>query len=332
MDWTDRHDRFFLRLVTKRARLYTEMLTADAILHGDKAQLLRFNNEEHPLALQLGGSDALKLAKAAQIGLRYGYDEINFNVGCPSARVQSGRFGACLMQVPNLVAECVDAMKQVVDVPVTVKCRIGVNDQNPEQALFELVESAAHSGCAVFIVHARKAWLEGLSPKENRDLPPLDYELVYKLKRAYPQLTIVINGGIETLSQAETHLTHCDGVMLGRAAYKTPYILAQVDTRFYGETAPPHSREAIVEKLIPYAEKLLATNVPLHALTRHLMGLYHAQPGGRLWRRYLSENAPRACASINVLKDGLAMMGEIQAKVKPQAMISKASIDKETIC
>lgn len=305
MDWTDRHDRYFLRLLSKRSRLYSEMVTADAVRHGDRERLLSFNSEEHPVALQLGGSEAKALAEAAKIGEDFGYDEINLNVGCPSDRVQAGRFGACLMQEPELVAECVAAMRANVNIPVTVKSRIGVDDQDPEEALFHLVELSAQAGCDVFIVHARKAWLDGLSPKQNRDIPPLNYDLVYALKKSRQDLTIILNGGIDTLSEAETHLQHVDGVMLGRAAYKTPYILADVDRLIFNDDTEPPCREAVVEALIPYAEKLVSEGVPLHALTRHLMGLFQSQPGGRLWRRYLSENAPKNEADASVLSGAL---------------------------
>ena len=320
MDWTDRHDRYFLRLISKKARLYTEMITADAILHGDKNRLLRFHDAEHPLALQLGGSDPEKLAIAARAGLDFGYDEINLNVGCPSDRVQSGRFGACLMEEPDLVAACIAAMREAVSdaLPITVKCRIGVDDQDPEIALFDFVEKTKQVGCGVFIVHARKAWLQGLSPKQNRDIPPLDYELVYRLKQSHPDLLIVINGGIDTLDAAHMHLDHVDGVMMGRSAYKTPYILSEVDQRFYGSLEAAVTREDIVSQLIPYAQDLLADSIPLHALTRHLMGLYQAQPGGRLWRRHLSENAPKTDATIDVLKEGLALMHDMKTRAQEQ--------------
>ena len=312
MDWTDRHDRYFLRLMSSRARLYTEMVTADAIRHGDRNRLLDFNAEEHPLALQLGGSDPHALAEAAKIGEDWGYDEINLNVGCPSDRVQSGRFGACLMQEPELVAECVAAMAQAVSVPVTVKSRIGVDEQEPQEALFALVETCKSAGVTHFIVHARKAWLDGLSPKENRDIPPLDYDLVYALKQAHPDLLISINGGIETLQDGQEHLTHTDGVMLGRAAYKNPYLMADVDAVLFGETKPSPTREQIVDALIPYAERLVAADTPLHALTRHVMGLYQGQPGGRLWRRHLSENAPQRGDDPAVLSEALALVREQQ--------------------
>jgi len=312
MDWTDRHDRFFLRLMSRRARLYTEMVTANAIRFGERAKLLDFNAEEHPLALQLGGSEPDALAEAAKIGEGWGYDEINLNVGCPSDRVQSGSFGACLMQEPDLVADCMAAMRDAVTIPVTVKSRIGVDDQDPEDALFTLVEKCKSAGVTHFIVHARKAWLEGLSPKENRDIPPLDYDLVYRLKAANPELLISINGGIETLEASTAHLERFDGVMLGRAAYKNPYLLAGVDGALFGDTTPPPSREEIVEKLIPYAEHLVAQGTPLHALTRHVMGLYQGQAGGRLWRRHLSENAPKRGDDPRVLQEALNVVIEQQ--------------------
>ncbi len=313
MEWTDRHDRFFLRLISKRARLYTEMLTANAVRFGARARLLDFDAAEHPLALQLGGSEVNALTEAAQIGADWGYDEINLNVGCPSDRVQSGAFGACLMRHPELVADCAAAMQAAVNIPVTIKCRIGVDEQDPHHALFTLVEMSKQAGIRHFIVHARKAWLAGLSPKQNRDIPPLDYELVYALKQAHPDLTIIINGGITSLSACETHLSRMDGVMLGRAAYKNPYLLADIDRAFYGETAPPRSREEIVEQLIPYAEDLCTRNLPLHALTRHIMGLYQSQPGGKYWRRFLSEHAPKA-KNARVLEQALQHMRDYQQR------------------
>jgi len=314
MDWTDRHDRYFMRLMSKRARLYTEMVTADAVRFGDRDKLLAFNIEEHPLALQLGGSDPQALAEAAKIGEDYGYDEINLNVGCPSDRVQSGQFGACLMQEPDLVADCVAAMAAAVKLPVTVKSRIGVDDQEPHEALFKLVEKCKSVGISHFIVHARKAWLDGLSPKENRDIPPLDYGLVYQLKQAHPDLLISINGGIETLGDCETHLAKTDGVMLGRAPYKTPYLLASVDAQLFGDADTAPSREEVVKQLIPYAEKLVANGTPLHALTRHVMGLFQGLPGGRLWRRHLSENAPRRGDDPQILREALVLVEEQTAK------------------
>ena len=314
MDWTDRHDRYFLRLMSKRARLYTEMVTADAVRFGDRDKLLAYNQEEHPLALQLGGSDPSALAEAARIGEDYGYDEINLNVGCPSDRVQSGQFGACLMQTPDLVAECVAAMRGAVKLPVTVKSRIGVDEQEPREALFMLVEKCARVGVSHFIVHARKAWLEGLSPRENRDIPPLDYDLVYQLKQAHPALLISINGGIENIEDSQTHLGKTDGVMLGRAPYKNPYLLAAVDRDLFGDAAAPLSRTEIVHALIPYAERLVKNGSPLHALTRHVMGLFQGMPGGKIWRRHLSENAPRRGDDPQVLVEALALVEAEQTK------------------
>ena len=308
MDWTDRYDRFFLRLMSRHARLYTEMVTADAILHGDKKRLLDFNVAEHPLALQLGGSHPHKLAQAAHIGADWGYDEINFNVGCPSDRVQNGRFGACLMSEPDLVADCLAAMRHAVDIPVTMKCRIGVDEQTPQDALFTLVEKTAAIGIEQISVHARKAWLQGLSPKQNRDIPPLDYPLVYRLKKQFPNLIIVLNGGLATLADALAQLPKVDGVMLGRAAYKTPYIMAQIDHLFFGCEQDIITRHQVVEQLIPYAEKMIANGTPLHALTRHLMGLYSGCAGGRQWRRFLSENAPPRGDDPRVLVEALALM------------------------
>lgn len=306
MGWTDRHGRYFLRLISHHVRLYTEMVTADAIRFGDRARLLDFSPAEHPIALQLGGSDPDGLVEAAKIGADWGYDEINLNVGCPSNRVQSGQFGACLMQTPDLVAACLAAMNHAVDVPVTLKCRIGVDDQEPTEALFALVEKCAASGVRHVIVHARKAWLQGLNPKQNRDVPRLDYGLVYALKEAYPELTIVINGGIETLAQAQTHTRHVDGVMMGRAAYKNPYLLADIDRLFYGDTTPAPRREEVVVCLVAYARHLSMHGVPLRALTRHLMGLFQGQPGGRAWRRYLSENVAGRGGDSDMHADVLA--------------------------
>ena len=302
MEWSDRHCRMLHRLLCDNALLYTEMVTAMAVIRGDRARLLGFDAREHPVALQLGGAEPEGLAEAAKIGADFGYDEINLNVGCPSDRVQSGRFGACLMREPALVADCVAAMRAAVSVPVTVKCRIGVDDQDPAVSLRTLI--AACKGTDTFIVHARKAWLEGLSPKENRDVPPLDYELVYAIKRENPVLTIVLNGGIATLDQAEAHLKQVDGVMLGRAAYQTPAILAEVDARFFGGV--PHSVEAAVEAYLDYVARQLANGVPLNAMTRHMLGLFNGRSGARLFRRHLSENATRPGAGVEVLREALA--------------------------
>ncbi|NOX83204.1 MAG: tRNA dihydrouridine(20/20a) synthase DusA [Alphaproteobacteria bacterium] len=292
MDGTDRHCRYFHRLLTARARLYTEMITAEAIIHGDRERLLGFDAREHAVALQLGGGDPVKLAEAARVGAVFGYDEINLNVGCPSGRVQSGAFGACLMKEPALVARCVAAMRDAVDIPVTVKCRIGVDDQDPEEALFAFIDTVAQSGCKIFIVHARKAWLDGLSPKENRTIPPLDYGLVRRLKRERSALTVVLNGGLETLAQAGEGLNGVDGVMLGRAAYGTPYILSDVDRDFFDDTGSAPLREDIVRAMSEYLKAQFVLGVRPHSITRHMLGLFHGSPGARVWRRFLSENAP----------------------------------------
>jgi tRNA-dihydrouridine synthase A len=311
MDWTDSPCRVLHRCLTRHALLYTEMVTADAVLHGDRARLLGFDGFEHPLALQLGGSDPHRLAEAAKIAADYGYDEVNLNVGCPSDRVQSGRFGACLMREPALVADCVAAMRQAVCIPVTVKCRIGVDEQDPEVALRALIDASAAAGVTVFAVHARKAWLEGLSPKENRDVPPLDYELVYRVKRERPDLTILVNGGIETLEQAQEHLRHADGVMLGRAAYQNPMLLAQVDARFFG--GAPVDVDAAVEAYADHVARQLAGGARLHPLIKPMLGLYNGQPGARLFRRHLSEQAVRDGAGIGVLREALSFVRERRA-------------------
>jgi len=308
MDWTDRHCRFFHRLMTRRARLYTEMLTPGAIIHGDRERLLGFSPEEHPLALQLGGADPAKLAEAAKIALDWGYDEINLNVGCPSDRVQGGHFGACLMLEPDLVARCVEALVVAVPVPVTVKCRIGVDEQEPEQALFQLVERVSGAGAAALIVHARKAWLKGLSPKENREIPPLDYDIVYRLKQSLPALPLAINGGIRTLGEASRHLAHVDGVMLGRAAYQNPGILLGVDPVVFGQPAPFNDEDEVVEALFPYVERHLAAGGRLHGVTRHLLGLFQGRPGARGWRRHLAVEGVKAGAGLETLRGGLAFV------------------------
>jgi tRNA-dihydrouridine synthase A len=312
MDWTDRHCRFLHRQLTRHALLYTEMVTAEAIIRGDRRRLLEFDHREHPVALQLGGSEPLRLAEAAKIGEDFGYAEINLNVGCPSDRVQSGRFGACLMREASLVAECVAAMREAVSCPVTVKCRIGVDEQDPEQSLRELIGVAARAGVKIFAVHARKAWLEGLSPKENREVPPLDYDLVYRVKREHPKLTIIINGGVATLEEAEAHLAHVDGVMMGRAAYHSPAMLAQVDARFFG--ASDVVLETAVSAYLDYAAEQLARRVPLHALTKPMLGLFNGRPGARLFRRHLSENATHRGAGIEVLREALSYMAAPQQR------------------
>jgi tRNA-dihydrouridine synthase A len=306
MDWTDRHCRFLHRQLSAHARLYTEMVTAEAVIRGDRARLLGFDASEKPVALQLGGSQPARLAEAAKIGMAFGYDEINLNVGCPSDRVQSGRFGACLMREPALVAECVAAMREAVCVPVTVKCRLGVDDQNPEDSLRAMIAACARAGAAIFIVHARKAWLEGLSPKENRDVPPLDYELVYRVKRENPDLTIVLNGGINTLQACEHHLAHVDGVMMGRAAYQTPALLSEVDAKLFG--GEPANVETAVRNYCAYVARERARGVPLNTMTRHMLGLFNGRPGARAFRRHLSENATRPGAGVAVLHDALSLV------------------------
>ncbi len=289
MDWTDRHCRYFHRLLSPHARLYTEMVTSAALVRGKQLRLLEHSQQEHPVALQLGGSDPQELAVAARYGMDAGYDEINLNVGCPSDRVQSGRFGACLMREPALVGDCVKAMRDAVDVPVTVKCRIGVDDQDEYADLQHFTETMIGAGVEVLVVHARKAWLQGLSPKENREIPPLDYERVYRLKREFPQLTIVINGGITTADEVQAHLAQVDGVMLGRAAYHDPYALALVEAALYGEPLP--TREDVLLRMRPYIEAELARGTALKHISRHLLGLYQGEPGARGFRRRLSEGA-----------------------------------------
>jgi tRNA-dihydrouridine synthase A len=308
MDWTDRHCRVFHRLLTRRARLYTEMLTTGAILHGDRARLLGFDASEHPLALQLGGSVPRDLAAAAVIGEDFGYDEINLNVGCPSDRVKEGRFGACLMAEPELVAEGVAAMKRAVNIPVTVKCRIGIDDQDPETALDGLARGVIAAGADAVIVHARKAWLKGLSPKENRDIPPLDYDRVYRLKRALPHMPIIINGGIASIAEAKQHLDHVDGVMLGRAAYQEPWRLLTVDPELFGEVAPHATMKEAFEAMMPYIEHELARGTRLHAVTRHFVGAFHGVPGARAFRRHLAECGVKPGAGVAVLREAIALV------------------------
>lgn len=310
MDWTDRHCRVFHRLMSRRARLYTEMLTTGAVIHGDRARLLGFDASEHPVALQLGGSDPRDLATAAQIGEQFGYDEINLNVGCPSDRVQNGRFGACLMAEPALVAEGVAAMKRAVRVPVTVKCRIGIDDQDPEVALDALARSVIAAGADALVVHARKAWLNGLSPKENRDIPPLDYDRVYRLKAALPDVPVIINGGITSIAEAKQHLVHVDGVMLGRAAYQEPWRLLSVDSELFGETPPLATMKDVFAAMLPYIERQLAEGTRLHSITRHFVGAFHGVPGARAFRRHLAENGVRTGAGIDVLRDAIALVDD----------------------
>jgi tRNA-dihydrouridine synthase A len=308
MDWTDRHCRFFHRLMTREALLYTEMLTTGAVIHGDRARLMGFDPAEHPVALQLGGCEPRELALAAKIGADLGYDEINLNVGCPSDRVQNGRFGACLMAEPARVADGVAAMKAAVKVPVTVKCRLGIDDQDTEESLDRFVDQVIAAGADLLIVHARKAWLKGLSPRENRDIPPLDYDRVYRLKARLGDFPVVINGGIRTLEEAEQHLQHVDGVMLGRAAYENPSLLLDVDPRFFGTDAPCASAHEAVEALMPYVERALASGARLHDVTRHLLGLFRGMPGARGFRRHLATEAVKPGADMAVLRDALALV------------------------
>jgi tRNA-dihydrouridine synthase A len=318
MDWTDRHCRRLHRCLSRRARLYTEMLTAEAVIRGDRARLLAFDPAEHPVALQLGGADPARLAEAARIGEDLGHDEINLNVGCPSDRVQSGRFGACLMAEPELVAECMAGIAAAVAIPATVKCRIGVDDQDPEASLFALADRCASAGVAVFIVHARKAWLQGLSPKENRDIPPLDYAIVRRLKRERPGLTVVINGGIASLEDAQVHLAEVDGVMLGRAAYHEPGMLGEADRRIFG-SGPDVTPEAAVAAFLPYVRRELAHGAHLAAMTRHMLGLFHGRPGARAWRRVLTVEGAKAGAGIDVIERGLA---ELAAAAERRAALA----------
>ena len=312
MDWTDRHCRMFHRQLTRHALLYTEMVTAQAIRHGDRQRLLGFDPAEQPVALQIGGSDPALLAEASKWGEDFGYAEINLNVGCPSDRVQTGRFGACLMAEPELVRDCLAAMRDAVRLPVTVKCRIGIDDQDEEEDFARFVDVVSQAGVTVFIVHARKAWLKGLSPRENREIPPLNYSRVYRLKQRRPELEIVINGGIASLDEAGAHLEHVDGVMLGRAAYQTPWVLGEVDSRLFGAPAAVQARGDAVARMKPYVARQLAAGVPLHAITRHMLGLFHGVAGGRLWRRVLSEDGVKPGAGLDVLDKAL---GEVSSRI-----------------
>ncbi len=305
MDWTDRHCRYFHRLLSPHVHLYTEMVTAPAVLHGDRERLLGFDPAEHPVALQLGGADPRELALAARVGADMGYDEINLNVGCPSDRVQSGRFGACLMREPALVADCVASMRAAVSIPVTVKCRLGVDEQDEYADLERFVEIVRATGCSVFVVHARKAWLEGLSPKENREVPPLNYERVYRLKREFPDLTIVVNGGIATVDDVREHLRHVDGVMLGRTAYHDPYRIADVEHALFSTPLP--DRDEVLARLRPYVEAHLARGDRLQHISRHILGLYQGLPRARAYRRLLSEQAHRADAGYEVIERAVSL-------------------------
>ncbi len=301
LDWTDRHQRFFMRLITRRAHLYTEMITTGALIYNDPERYLAFNEEEHTVALQLGGNHPEELARCARLAQDYGYDEVNLNVGCPSDRVKNGRFGACLMATPKVVAEAVEAMKAEVNLPVTVKHRIGIDEQDSWDELCEFVETVAAASCDAFIVHARKAWLQGLSPKQNRDVPPLKYDTVHRLKQTYPQLTFVINGGINSLEQSQQQLEKVDGVMMGREAYHNPYGLIECDRIIFNDLHEIPSRFEILEQLYPYIEKQLSLGNRLHDITRHIFGLFLGQPNAKIWRRYLSENASKKGAGLDVL-------------------------------
>lgn len=302
MECTDRHDRFLLRLLTKHSLLYTEMITAHALIHGDRNRLLAFDEAEHPVALQIGGSDPTQMATCARYAEARGYDEININVGCPSDRVQSGRFGACLMAEPHTVAACVAAMRATVRIPVTVKTRIGIDHQDSFEQLCAFVEHVADAGCETFIVHARKAWLKGLSPRQNRELPPLDYSRVYKLKHCFPQLNIVINGGVKSLEEADRQLQQVDGVMIGREAYANPYLLSSVDQRFFGSRSAPPSREQVLDLYLAYCEREIKNGCRLNRLSRHVTGLFQGQPGARVWRRHLGENMHQHNADVEVIR------------------------------
>jgi tRNA-dihydrouridine synthase A len=314
MDWTDQHCRFFHRILTRQARLYTEMVTTGAIIHGPRARLLAYDPVEHPVALQLGGSEPGDLALCARIAEDVGFDEVNLNIGCPSERVQKGAFGACLMRDPDLVGDCVAAMRTAVKIPVTVKCRIGVDDQEPREALFGFVERVAQAGCDTFVVHARKAWLKGLSPKDNREIPPLDYALVYELKRARSDLTIIINGGVTTIEQARVHLAHVDGVMMGRAAYQTPWVLSDVDQAIFGGAPAVASRAEALERFKPYVARELAKGAPLNAMTKHVLGLFNGLPGARAFRRHLSLNAVKPRAGVEVIDAALVFVDGAAAR------------------
>jgi len=305
MDYTDRHDRYFLRLISARVLLYTEMVTAPAIVHGNAERLLQYNQEEHPIAVQFGGSQPQELAVCAKLADKAGYDEINLNVGCPSDRVQSGKFGACLMAEPKLVAECVTAMQAETSKPVTVKNRIGIDEQDSYEFLREFIEAQAEAGCGTFAIHARKAWLKGLSPRENREIPELVYERVYLLKQDYPELNIIINGGIKTLADMQMHLQYVDGVMIGREAYHNPWILAEADQLFYAGEAQPKTRQDIVKAYMQYMQRQMDQGIPLSRMSRHMLGLFHGQPGARSWRRTLSEKGPSSPFDLTVVEQAL---------------------------
>ena len=315
LDWTARHCRYFMRLLSKHAVLYTEMITTGALIHGPREQLLKFDPAEQPVAIQLGGSDPADLAQCAKMAEDEGYSEINLNVGCPSDRVQSGRFGACLMAEPQLVADCMAAMINAVDIPVTIKSRIGIDRNDSLDELTTFIETVKQSGTETFIIHARKAWLDGLSPKENRDIPPLHYERVYKIKEIFPDLEIIINGGIQTLEHAQSHLAHVDGVMLGREMYHNPYLLSQVDALFYDDSADSPTREEVISLLAPYVAKHIEQGGRLQHISRHIIGLFQAVPGAKIWRRHISQNAHLKGADYSVIIDALNLVNEERARM-----------------
>jgi len=310
LDWTDKHERYFLRLMSKHALLYTEMVTTGALIHGDKERHLAFNKEEHPVALQLGGSEPKAMALCAKMAEDYGYDEVNINVGCPSDRVQSGAFGACLMAEADLVAENVNTMQQAVEIPVTVKNRISIDDMDEYETLHNFIQTVSQAGCETFIIHARKAWLKGLSPKQNRDVPPLNYELVYQMKQEFPNLEIIINGGIKTLDECSSHLQQVDGVMVGREAYHNPFIMNQVDEKIYGDSVNPKTRFDILESTIEYMEAQLKQGVYLKHMSRHILGLFPAMQGAKAWRRHISEKAHKEGAGIEVIRTAVGFLGD----------------------
>ena len=307
LEWTDRHFRYFLRLISRHTFLYTEMITTGAILRGERERLLRYDRSEHPIALQLGGSDPVDLAASARIAEDFGYDEVNLNIGCPSDRVQNGRFGVCLMAEPKLVAECVSAIRGTVSIPVTVKTRIGIDERDSYEELTHFIRAVAGAGCGTFIIHARKAWLKGLSPKENREIPPLRYDVARQIKRDFPDLEIVLNGGVMTLEETKAHLRDFDGVMIGRAAYHNPYLLAEADRVLFGDPHPVPTRLEVLEAFLPYVESELANGMRLQGISRHILGLFHGAPGGRQWRRHISENAFKTGAGIEVLQAAAAL-------------------------
>jgi tRNA-dihydrouridine synthase A len=327
MDWTDRHCRFFHRQLTRHAVLYTEMVTAHAVIRGNRSKLIGFDEREQLVALQLGGSDTHLLSEAAKIGEQWGYTEINLNVGCPSDKVQEGRFGACLMAEPQLVADCIASMRNSVRIPVTVKCRIGIDQQDDDEDLQNFVETIAQTGCTTFIVHARKAWLQGLSPKENREVPPLNYERVHRLKASRPDLTIMLNGGLESVSHAVANLGALDGAMLGRAAYHTPWCLTEIDSLF-GKEPPVSTRREAVEVMMDYAPRYLRIGLPLHRITRHMLGLYHGRPGGRIWRQILSTESCKIGATARVLEQALEAVESVATETTTPLTATAVLLDQ----